>query len=181
QLYDVEDGTLANWGLRINRRLQALICTTCHVVIQPQSVQPHLTYAHKPARIQINKDRLEEIVVQEHLVRDWPVVPTNIPPSFAGLEMAQGFLCPACPYMASKPKQVCKHSTEKHGAQIWHVKLDQPWMQRFSQNPVAKTWFQVHPVNAATFTPPLQYLVNLREQLNERPALPSDKIDVRHI
>ena len=54
-------------------------------------------------------------------------------------------------------------------------------MQRFTTSPLAKTWFQVHPVNAATFVPPLQYLVDLRDQLDERPALPSDKVDIRHI
>ncbi|KAM5542551.1 hypothetical protein V8D89_004010 [Ganoderma adspersum] len=182
ELYDVEAGTLTLWGLQINRRLKALICTSCHAVVLPSNVQIHMTYAHKTAGIHINKDRLEEIVVQEGLVRDWPVVPSGIPPSFAGLEeTVQGYRCPLCSYMASKRKQINKHSTDKHKHSIQHVQLDQPWMQHYSQHPDAKTWFQVHPVNAATFVPPLQYLVDLREQLNEHPVLPTDQVDVRHV
>ena len=154
----------------------------CHAVVLPNNIQIHMTYAHKAAGIHINRDCLEEIVTQEGIIRAWPAVPSTIPPSFAGLEeTVQGYQCPSCPYLASKRKQINKHSTKKHSQSIQHVRLDRPWMQHYSQHPEAKTWFRVHPVDAATFVPPLQYLVDLRDQLNERPALPSDKVDIRHI
>ena len=154
---------------------------TCHIVVEPNSIASHMLQLHKAAGIQINADWLNEIVAQEHLLATWPTTPTNIPPSFAGLDLVRGCKCPSCPYMASKPKQIGKHSFKKHQKQTQHIKLDRPWMQRFTTSPLAKTWFQVHPVDAATFVPPLQYLVDLRDQLNERPALPSDKVDIRHI
>lgn len=154
---------------------------TCNAVVLPISIQPHLTYAHKAAGITIDKIRLEEIVVQEGLSRNWPKPPASIPASYARLEIVLGFKCSSCSYMAGKPKQINKHSIKEHNQPIQDIKLDQFWMQRYSQHPDAKGWFQVHPVNAATFIPPLQYLVNLRTQLNERPILPANQVDVRHI
>lgn len=153
----------------------------CHVVVEPDSVHSHMLSIHKAAGIQIDQDQLDQIVAHEHLLTSWPATPSDIPPSFKGLDLVQGYRCPFCPYMASKPKQISKHSFDKHQQQTRHLQLDQPWMQHLSFSPLAKTWFQVRPVDAASFVPPLQYLVDLREQLNERPVLPTDQVDVRHI
>ena len=154
---------------------------SCHVVVLPASVQPHLGYCHKAAGIHIDRAHLEEIIIQEDLTRDWPEVPTSILPSFAQLQTALGYQCPSCPYMASKPKQINKHSINDHKKSTQHLNLPKRWMQRYSQFHEAKQWFQVYPVDAAAFVPPLQYLVDLREQLDERPALLADQVDVRHV
>ncbi|TBU54974.1 hypothetical protein BD310DRAFT_826822, partial [Dichomitus squalens] len=180
-LYDVEDGSLSQWGLRINRRLRCFICIDCQTVVCTSKAAKHIEVTHAVTKIQVDKDLLNSIISKENLILEWPEKPTAICPAYAGLPTAYGLLCPTCGEMFSTPKSVNKHSNEKHNVSTWNKVLEEAWMQRFSQHPLAKSWFPVYPFSAQSFNPPSDYLVTLRQQLDQRPALDSDQIDVRHI
>ncbi|KAI0632545.1 hypothetical protein C8Q77DRAFT_1159161 [Trametes polyzona] len=73
ELYDVPAGTLATWGVMINRRLKVFIS--------------------------VKRDLLDDIVKQENILNGWPEIPTGKPVEFEGLERKWGIGCPVCPMM----------------------------------------------------------------------------------
>ncbi|KAJ2991743.1 hypothetical protein NUW54_g8109 [Trametes sanguinea] len=157
-LYDVSSGILTTWGFLINRRLKCLICLSCHVVVLPAHVHSHVQNKHRDARISISK-----------------------PLEFEGLTRAWGFCCPSCPGTYSRAKDVLAHSRKDHDLELELEDLPTAWMQRFSEAPLAKSWFRVTPRSTQLHSPSANYLTALREQLNTRPALPASMLDHRHI
>ncbi|KAI0628117.1 hypothetical protein C8Q77DRAFT_1041495, partial [Trametes polyzona] len=114
QLYDIPAGTLATWGLQINRRLKAFICMTCQAVVQHTHVANHMTRQHKDARVAVDKALLANIVRQEGIVDSWPDISIDKPVEFEGLERKWGVGCPACPAMFQHARTAASHAVQIH-------------------------------------------------------------------
>ncbi|KAI0362826.1 hypothetical protein BV20DRAFT_905965, partial [Pilatotrama ljubarskyi] len=93
QLYDVAGGTLARWGVLINRRLKAFICVACQAIVLPAALSQHITQLHEDARVSVDADRLASIVENEGILNDLPII-DGTPREYAGLETEEGFGCP---------------------------------------------------------------------------------------
>ncbi|KAL7284912.1 hypothetical protein ACG7TL_002226 [Trametes sanguinea] len=180
-LYDVSSGLLTTWGFMINRRLKCLICMSCHIVVLPAHVRSHVQNKHRDARISISKSFVEELARKEGLVSEYPATPPPFEVEFEGLTRAWGFCCPSCPATYSRAKDVLAHSRNDHDLELELEDLPTAWMQRFSEAPLAKSWFRVTPRSIQLHSPSANYLTALREQLNTRPALPASMLDHRHI
>lgn len=181
QLYDVPAGTLATWGLLINRRLKALICLACQAVITPPTVITHMSRQHKGARISVDVTRLTEIVHEENIQLGWPSITPGVV-EYEGLPRQTGFRCPACPVMYQNAKHILAHARVEHELHLRGSDLQTGWMQRLSANQVTHhSWFSVSPRSAQLHSPSADYLRSVREDLDTRPPLPAADLDHRHI
>ncbi|KAI0628002.1 hypothetical protein C8Q77DRAFT_1068933, partial [Trametes polyzona] len=181
QLYDIPAGTLATWGLQINRRLKALICMTCQAVVQHTHVANHMTRQHKDARVAVDKALLANIVRQEGIVDSWPDISIDKPVEFEGLERKWGVGCPACPAMFQHARTAASHAVQIHQLSLPNDALPRNWMQRFSHAQGGSSWFAVVPRSAQLHSPAADYLIAVRKELNTRPPLPAADLDHRHI
>ncbi|KAI0628493.1 hypothetical protein C8Q77DRAFT_1220921 [Trametes polyzona] len=181
ELYNVPAGTLATWGVMINRRLKVFICMTCKVVIPPAQLRAHMSRQHKGSRVAVKRDLLDDIVKQENILDGWPEIPTGKPVEFEGLERKWGIGCPVCPMMFQHVKSGVRHATQEHHLSVSGDDLPRDWMQRFSLARGACSGFAVTARYAQLHSPSADYLIAMRKELDTRPPLPAADLDPRHI
>ncbi|KAH9852007.1 hypothetical protein C2E23DRAFT_860305 [Lenzites betulinus] len=180
ELYDVAEGTLATWGLLINRRLQALVCMTCQVVVLPSHLPRHFHTNHKEAKINFSQEELDEIVGQENILPNWPAIPSARQVEYEGLRRVWGYHCPSCPAAYQGIKAIMAHLKE-HQLTLSAKEVPRAWVQQLSHSPEAKSSFLVTPRSAQLLSPSADYLLAMRKELDTRPPLPASDLDHRHI
>ena len=178
QLYDTHFGEhqrISEWGMLINRRLRAFICTSCEAVVTPAAIKGHIPKHGRNSRhptTAASSTHIEEVVVREGIHAQMPPRPTTIEAAFKGLKVFTNcYGCPQCDHIHTSRKG-CLHHVKTTHRMTGPVVLEGIVMQRFSLGPEAKTGFEViAPGHSLHRLEPMEnYLAQLRSDKVASPA-----------
>ncbi|RPD68461.1 hypothetical protein L226DRAFT_576353, partial [Lentinus tigrinus ALCF2SS1-7] len=84
ELYDTANKVFTAYGMRINRRLRALVCLACQAVVLPENIKPHLFKLHPGHKIRVDEELIMATAAAENITTTWPVLPSKgIPVQYA--------------------------------------------------------------------------------------------------
>lgn len=161
----LHDSYLDIYGLTINKRLKAILCT--HHGEALTGVARHRKSKHTESKAPtLDLEQLKAICLK-HGIGDVPVIEAQREPiiSYDGITVKEGFACQVCAYVAGTELSIIEHYNKEHGSGVPKSYTHCSYQQLCGKD-THKAKFRVHPKAIPEPVTPLEAVMEaMREEI----------------